>query len=572
MKKQDITINELVEMICKGELKLPEMQRKYVWRASRVRDLLDSLYRGYPSGSILVWETDVNQPSKDMAVQQSVSPFTGHKLLLDGQQRLTSLTAVIKGEPIKVRDRKRPIDILFNLDHPENNFEFTEVESDITNNLMSEDENEIDDEIEDETENLLMERMKNKTFMIASKTLAQCPNWVSVTEVFKSKDYRAFYQKLNITDIDDPRLDKYSNRLNNLKSIINYRYSMNILSNKLSYEEVAEIFVRVNSLGVKLRGSDLALAQITARWNNSLELFEDYQRECEKSWMTLDLGLLVRTMVVFATQHCRFAKVSSTSIKDIQNGWEKAKRGLNYAINFMRSNAKIEDESLLSSPYFFIVIAYYSQIKNENISTEESKQLLYWLYIANAKGRYSRGSSETLLDEDLDVINKGSGPAELIALLEQQFGRLSFEASDFKKRGAGTSLFSMVFIALKENGALDWYTGLGLSLSHQGQYHYIQYHHIFPKSLLKDKYDPKEINEIANLAFISGKTNKQISNKKPDEYLRDIINKYGTDAVEKQAVTTDENLLKLDKFIDFIEKRRVDLAKRLNEFVDKIRK
>jgi uncharacterized protein with ParB-like and HNH nuclease domain len=84
-------------MINRGELRLPELQRRYVWPATRVRDLLDSLYRGYPSGAILVWETPDDVPSRDLAIEQHTSVFGGHKLLLDGQQRLTSLSAVLRG-------------------------------------------------------------------------------------------------------------------------------------------------------------------------------------------------------------------------------------------------------------------------------------------------------------------------------------------------------------------------------------------------------------------------------------------------------------------------------------------
>ncbi|MBZ0252422.1 MAG: DUF262 domain-containing protein [Candidatus Methylomirabilis sp.] len=113
MKKVDTNVEELVAMIQRGDLRLPEMQRRYVWRAPRVRDLLDSLYRGYPSGAILVWETDRAMPTRESAVSQNESPFRGHKLLLDGQQRLTSLSAVLRGVPVKVRGRKRPIEILF---------------------------------------------------------------------------------------------------------------------------------------------------------------------------------------------------------------------------------------------------------------------------------------------------------------------------------------------------------------------------------------------------------------------------------------------------------------------------
>src|ERR1022692_2867228 len=107
MAKAEATVEELISMIQRGELRLPEMQRRYVWRSTRVRDLLDSLYRGYPSGAILLWDTDEVVPLQAMAVTQQSNPYQSTRLLLDGQQRLTSLSAVIRGEPVKVRGRKR---------------------------------------------------------------------------------------------------------------------------------------------------------------------------------------------------------------------------------------------------------------------------------------------------------------------------------------------------------------------------------------------------------------------------------------------------------------------------------
>src|SRR3989440_11945639 len=111
MAKIDTDVGKLVAMIKDGELRLPEMQRRYVWPATRVRDLLDSLYRGYPSGTVLVWETDQEAPARDLAVAQERPSFMTQKLLLDGQQRLTSLYSVLNGEPVTVRNRKRPIEI-----------------------------------------------------------------------------------------------------------------------------------------------------------------------------------------------------------------------------------------------------------------------------------------------------------------------------------------------------------------------------------------------------------------------------------------------------------------------------
>ena len=568
MNKVDISVSQLVGMIERGELRLPEMQRQYVWRGTRVRDLIDSLYRGYPSGSILVWETDQELPTRELAVSQQKTPFVSGKLLLDGQQRLTSLSAILRGSPIKVRGRNKEIDILFNLDHPDSLLEYTEVNSDENPSLVEE---EIGDEMEDQEELSIQERMKNMTFVVASKALAQQANWISVTEVFRSDNDSQILKRAGVKTLEDSKYEKYSLRLKKLRSLRDYLYVMHVLPRDMRYEEVTEIFVRVNSLGVKLRGSDLALAQITARWRNSLTLLESFQDECEQKWMTLDLGLLVRAMVVFSTGQSRFDKVSTIPVSKLQEGWEDAKNGLQFAINFFHSNAGIEDESLLSSPLFFITVAYFSHVHGQKLSSSEERLLLYWLYVANARGRYSRGSSESILDADLATVRKGGGPSELLEAVRQQFGRLDIELSDIVGKGAASPLFSLVFLALRKKGAKDWRTCLGLSLTHQGKYHYIQYHHIFPKALLKEKYDKQEINEIANMAFVSGRLNREISASAPERYLPDIVVKQGREALVLQAIPLDETLYKIDAYRGFLEERRKILVEEVNVFLKGIR-
>jgi hypothetical protein len=90
---------------------------------------------------------------------------------------------------------------------------------------------------------------------------------------------------------------------------------------------------------VKLRGSDLALAQITSRWPGSLRLFEKFQDECESNGFTLDLGLLVRTLVVFATRQSGFNTVGNIPLSQLKEAWTEAKTGITYAVNFLRVNA-----------------------------------------------------------------------------------------------------------------------------------------------------------------------------------------------------------------------------------------
>lgn len=572
MQQQNIPISTLVDMYKRRELQLPEIQRQYVWRATRVRDLLDSLYRGYPSGSILMWETDEPIPTRDGAIAQDITAFAGRKLLLDGQQRLTSLTAVINGEQISVRGRKRPIDILFNLEHPEGPpSEVTEVEGDEVSLLTTNDEEADEAEENGESELPVAERFKQFTFVVASHALQAHPQWISVSEVFKSASDSAVLKKIGVTSLDDPRYQKYSERLTKLRQIRNYQYVVHVLERAMSYQEVTEIFVRVNSLGAKLRSSDLALAQITSRWRNLLKQLEQFQDECEKSWFTIDLGQLVRAIVVFATKQCLFHSVGKTSVPDLQKGWEEAKEGLRFAINFLRTNVGIEDESLLSSPMFLHVLAVVSHVKNNKLTKDEQHALLHWLLVANARGHFSRGSTESLLNEDLAIIFKGGEIRTLLEPLKRQFGRLYIESSDLVNRGTNSPLFSLAYLALKDAGAKDWFSGLGLSLTNQGRLHFIQWHHIFPKSLLKEKeYETGEINEIANMAFITGKTNRSISNKLPAVYLADIVKTQGQEALDSQLIPNNSDLLQLENYREFLRVRREALTKRMNDFINKL--
>lgn len=331
--------------------------------------------------------------------------------------------------------------------------------------------------------------------------------------------------------------------------------------------------MRVNSLGMKLRGSDLALAQITAKWRNSLDLFEDFAEECECNWwFTFDLGLLVRTLVVFATGQSQFGSVGAISRPKLEESWERAKRGLRFAVNFLKTNGGIEDESLLGSPFVIIPVAVLGVLRDEQLSSDEERDLLHWLLVANATGHYSRGSSESLLDADLSLLFRRSGSAaQLVENVTQRFGRLRFRAADFASRPARNPLFSTTYLALKKAGAKDWRSGLGLSLTHAGRAHYVQAHHVFPKSVMaKLGYDSREINEIANLAFVSGSKNRMLGKQTPDEYFPKIVASRGEDALLLQGIPTNHELWSPDRFLDFLEYRRAELADVVNRFLDEI--
>lgn len=569
MAKAEASVEELVSKIERGELRLPEMQRQYVWRSTRVRDLLDSLYRGYPSGAILLWETDENVSQQTFAVSQSNSPYKSTQLLLDGQQRLTSLSAVIRGEPVLVRGRRKPIDLLFNLEHPDQLAVVTEVDENGEDEYDHEEESELIGDETDSSEDELLKRFNKMTFVVSTRKLEQLPQWIKVSEVFKTSDNAPFLIRAGIKNFDDPRYEKYGKRLERLRGIRKYVYRIDVLERTLSYDEVTEIFVRVNSLGAKLRSSDLALAQITAKWRGSLQIFQNFQSKCtEKAGFELDLGLHLKNLIAFATGQSRFLTVGNLSVDVLQKAWKEACDGMRFALNFLRNNVGIDSTALLSSPFLLVVLAYFGHVRKYELSNDDERLLRYWTLAANAKGRFSRGSSETILDQDLATIRQGGAVNELIDRLRLQFGRLDITAEELEGRNQRSALFKTMFLAFRAADAKDWRSKLTIALDHSGDQHRLHFHHIFPKALLKRSgYTTREADDIANLAFIGGKTNRAISDKAPAVYLPPLIKNLGSAAITAQSIPLEETLLNVVNYKAFLVERRRRIAKALNAFI-----
>lgn len=558
MSKAEYKVSTLVDMIESGELQLPEMQRQYVWTQVKVRDLLDSLYRGYPSGIILAWKAphDAEVETRAFAVAANRDDAAS-LLLLDGQQRLTSLSSVLRGAPVHVKGRKTPVEILFNLDHPDELTFITEVNEDV--------ENDDDLDGEDEADLDPMERVNKRAFHVANKAVGSLPNWVKVTDVFSKSDADIF-KEAGVTGFDDPRYARYSERLKQLRAIKDYIYRAEILEREKSYEEVTEIFVRVNSLGAKLRGSDLALAQITARWKGSLSLFTAYQTRVRNLGFDFDLGVHLRALVAVITGQSKFLTVGSLSKDRLEAGWERTQRVFDFAVDFALKNLHINSRALLSSPLLLITTAYWADQRGLKIDPDEAKAFRTWFLIASAKGRYSRGSSESVLDQDLAVLRNGGGATELLQRLEQQFGRLEFLPTDLVGRNTQSGIFKAMFLLFKENGADDWATSLRISPKHANSADKIEFHHIFPKAFLKRErkdLQDSDINDIANYAFIGSTTNKQISDTTPATYR----GKYPASRLEAQLVRFDEWGHGAADFEQFVQQRRAAIAADLNVYV-----
>lgn len=549
MTKSEQRVRDLVAKIHNGELMLPEMQRGYVWKSTDVRNLFDSLYRGYPSGVILAWETNEQVKTRNFAVD-SISAPTRPLLLLDGQQRLTSLAAIMNGEGVRVKDNdKREISLLFNLDHPNDPpFTLTEESENIDNGHSIAENN--------------PKTTDHLTFVVKNNKLASQPQWVEVSEIFKMSD-GPILKAAGITDLEDPLYDKYQQRLQKVRAIGDYVYRMDILERTMSYEEVTEIFVRVNSLGVRLRSSDLALAQITAKWRGSLQTFEKYQSSIARVGLSVELSTLLRTLVALVTGQVKFSAVSSLTAEQLQEGWKKTEQAFDYAVDFLKSNLYIDSLNLLTSPYLLTALAYWANHHNYNISSKETDIFRRWFLNANAKARYA-GSAETKLNQDLTAIRQSSN--ELLEHLSNDVGRLHFTASELRDRTTNTGAFKTLFMALRSDGAKDWTSDLVIAPTHKGKKSKIEYHHIFPKAYLKKTrpdLDNKQINQIGNMAFIGSKTNKEISASAPSEYY----GRFPKQHFDAQLINFSDGKDQPSNYEEFIDQRLEHIATRINKFL-----
>jgi len=124
-----------------------------------------------------------------------------------------------------------------------------------------------------------------------------------------------------------------------------------------------------------------------------------------------------------------------------------------------------------------------------------------------------------------------------------------------------------MFLAFRSADAKDWRSQVAIALDHSGSHHKLQFHHIFPKAVLKSSYSAREADDIANLCFIAGKTNRQISDKPPKQYFPEMIEKSGPTAFEAQCIPMEPSILGIEGYKAFLQRRRDLVAQRLNQFL-----
>lgn len=526
-----LTISDLIKDIDNKEFILPEFQRGYVWTNRQVKEYLQSLYKHYPTGNFLIWKTPHLQKARG---GQGNDDSKYYQLILDGQQRLTSLYALFKGCPPPFYEGENLFfDLYFNLDTEE--FVY-----------------------------YMEKRMKNN------------PEWIGVTDFFKIGDAAKFVSEAPSEDLKQYYLKNLS-KLTKLNDIRNYIYDIQKIS-ELDIDEVVTIFNLVNSSGTPLSKADLGLAHICSFWPEARDVFKKAQDNFKKYNFDIELDILTTCISAIAVDSVLFERSFYEADRAlIEESWYRVERLLEYIINVLKNDAYIDSINDLRTPYVLIPIVYYLS-KNKGIfdNDRDKKTALYWLYQALLWGRYSGQTASKLQADIINIKNTNSFRTLIEYLKRWRGGNLEIEAADLDSQGTSSRFYPITYIVARSKGAVDWFNGMKLFSKNIGVHYKIENHHIFPQAILyKSGYnslnsmDKRKVNEIANMAFLTKETNLKISKSDPLKYLKDIEKQYPT-ALRNQFVPKEEYLRDVKRYEDFLSARREIIAKEINKFMDKL--
>lgn len=586
-------IETLMTWVKSGEIAIPEIQRPFVWEAAKVRDLMDSLYQGYPVGYIIAWRNP-SVKLKDGGMAE------GKKILIDGQQRVTALRAAIGGQQVVNQDyRTVRIRIAF---HP------------------------------------LDER-----FEVANTAIDNDKAWITdIGPVIRgdTKTHKVVRQYLDANpDADE---DLLYDRLDKLTDILKKQIGLIELSHDLDIETVTEIFIRINSKGVVLSQADFAMSKIAANeefGGNTLRKAVDYFchlavapefysviEENDKEFAATDYFKAMRWLrqenedlydpgysdmlrVAFTSRFNRGKLADLVGLlsgrnfetrtyeKDIeeasfQNLYEGVMEFINEThfkrfLMIIRSAGFVDKSMIRSGAALNFAYSLYLKLKRDHGNEPRIESWVRsWFVMSVLTGRYS-ASPESRVDKDIKDINE-RGFTDVLA------DREAAELSDtfwevglvqgLRTSSVNSPLFKAFLAAqacLGDKGFLSKDITVRDMLTHHGDIH-----HIFPREFLKKQgYTRGQYNQVANLACVQQEINIKIGSKDPCNYVADIFQHcqagqplYGviTDPAElaanfqANALPQDQNLYHIDHYEDFLARRREAMAEKIKRYYQKL--
>jgi len=525
-------VETILDQIDLGSMALPEFQRGYVWNRDQVRGLMFSLYRKHPVGSLLVWVTKTE--TADARGEQPLTPGTV-KLLLDGQQRITSLYGIVRGKPPKFFDGNVQAftGLYFNLE--EETFEF-----------------------------------------YSPTKMKDDPAWLSVTTIMRDGAGETMQHLLKVPEFQ-PHISKYLNRINAIENIKAIDLHMEeVTGEDKTVDVVVDIFNRVNSGGTKLSKGDLTLAKICAEWPEARDEMKKRLSKWRKAGYQFKLDWLLRNINAVVTGEALFTAMKNVDAATFRHGLETSEYVIDRLLNLIASRLGLDHDRVLGSRYAIPLMSRYLVQRGGKLPDQaERDRLLFWYVHTMLWGRYS-GSTESKLNADLEAIEDATADApgqalnRLTEILRQERANLKLNESDFGGSSKGNRFYPMLYMMTRVLHARDWGTGDELTNHLLGHLSRLEVHHIFPKALLYEHgYTKRQVNAIANFTFLTQETNLEISKKNPAKYIP-AYEEQTPGSIASHWVPMVPDLWKPENYLDFLKERRKLLAQAANDFLDRL--
>lgn len=592
------SVHAILGLIDAEDFVIPEIQRPFVWKRSQVRDLIDSLYNGYPTGYIITWKNpDVKTKDGGKA--------NGKKVLIDGQQRVTALMAAISGREVLDDDfNKERIKIAFN--------------------PLAEDE--------------------TKRFAVQDASHLKDKKWIPDISVlfsagFKQRAFENEYAKNN-PEVD---LDELSETLTKLKGIANRQIGVIELDATLDIDEVTEIFIRINSKGTALSQSDFVMSKMAAdsTHNGSLmrktvdyfchlaakpdfyshlvndKEFQDSKYADKIKWLASDYddiydpdyGDMLRVSFMHQFRRGKLADlVSLLSGRDfvtkefrddiVEESYKKLDDGIMNFINkynFSQFIMAIKGAGFVSSKLLnsrmtldFAYTLYLMLLNDPEISNTQIKRYVQkWFVLSTLTSRYI-GSPETQMDRDMRNIGE-KGFLKFLAEVEASALSESFWTVTLPQYLETSSINSPAFntflaaqINRNCNSLLMKGTKISDLITTSGDVH-----HIFPKAYLKKNgiTNKTKYNQVANYIYLDTQVNKAISDDAPATYFTKVKEQCETKDIVFGNIATEEVLLEnlkencipnnifemtVENYDDFLQERRKLMADLMRNYYESL--
>lgn len=583
-----LTVNQLIEKTDTGELGLPELQRPFIWKDSKVRDLFDSLMRGYPIGYLMLWECPSLEKKKSIGVDLH-SYDSPKEVIIDGQQRLTSLYAVMKGKKVI-------------------NSKFDEKSIIISYNPLQD------------------------KFEVGYQATKKDPEWIyNISDVYTTsssfKFINSFIKRLSeyreckggvLTEAEQDTISENINAIVNLK---NHTLPVFDIKANAEEEDVSEIFVRVNSGGVSLKQNDFILTLLSLYWDEGRKEIEEFSKESTfptkgkttsyNQITTVAAQDLIRVVMAYAFDRARLKygykllrgadfdkrgavdgelriqrfdtlKDKLPDVLDVHSWHEFLKAIMNAGY--------LSGDLILSGNAIFYSYAFYLIAKHRfHASYNENMHLTsLWFFYASLVSLYT-GSFESTVESHLNSIKDLSTLKEykdfILSRVNERLTNDYFDitlvgSEGLAVSGKGNNAWNAYVAALNIMDAKILFSKSNLLVSKlfepgtDGNRKSLEKHHLFPKAHMKAQgYTDAKINQMANYAFIDWKDNMDILDDAPSVYYPIVC-----------EGRSDEEILRMEEenalphgwenmpYEDFLVERRKLMAAKIKQAFDLLKK